>query len=123
MPSRALCRVVWIPSGLGIVGAVAAFAMKPYEPPKAEALTTYANGDKSLTVSYPTNWKPLTLDMAGTIVRVRFEPAKAVYFDATADLKGSLMADISKAGSGMASNIESEVGNQSPEMARQMKEL
>jgi hypothetical protein len=101
MASTILYRVVWVPSTLGLCGALVAFASNPVAIPKpAENMATYETSDKSITVSHPSNWHPRQLSANATQTEVEFVPARGVYFDIKGDLQGSLMADISKSTGG-----------------------
>jgi hypothetical protein len=117
MASRTLCRIVWVPSGIALVSAVAAFALKPQAPPPPGGLMTFTSSDKTLVVSHPANWMSQSMSIGGTSVEVTYRPTRDVMVRFGTDLQGSLMADISRAtgsmgGSGDAGGLPPELTNQ-----------
>jgi hypothetical protein len=113
MARTILYRAVWVPSTLGLCGALVAFASNPVAIPKPAAdMATYATTDKSITIAHPSNWQPRQLSANATQTEVEFVPARGVYFDIKGDLQGSLMADISKSTGG--GSIGLDVGSDIP---------
>jgi hypothetical protein len=97
MASRALCRVVWIPSGLALIGTVAAFAIQPHPVPAPGKLMTFTSMDKTLSVDHPANWQSQSMSVGGNSAEVTYQPTKNVMIRFGTDLQGSLMADIVRA--------------------------
>src|SRR5579872_2240785 len=95
--SRIVSRLIWVPSTVALIGTVIAFAQKPYTLPAPEAMTAYTTSDKSLTLSRPGNWPTHSTSLHDTNAQVIVEPARGVWFEISSDLKGSLMADMSRA--------------------------
>lgn len=114
MASRALCRVVWIPSALALVGTVSAFAVMPHPVPAPGDLMTFTSNDKTLSVSHPENWKSQSMSIGGNSAEVTYRPTKNVMVRFGTDLQGSLMADISRSTNAMpdTSNLPPELANQ-----------
>src|SRR5438067_289984 len=105
MSKRAFYRVVWILSALAIAGMTAVFASQPYALPIPGPTKTYTSGDKSLRLDHPGNWKVREFSSHGIETELRVEPARSAKFVVTADLQGSLMADIVKSGNNALSSL------------------
>ncbi len=101
MPGLALYRAVWIPSALALVGAIFVFATQPASVAKPAPLQTYSTSDKAITLRCPGNWTPHETSLHAVLTELRFQPNETSQFSASADLQGSLMADIGRGGGGM----------------------
>jgi hypothetical protein len=107
MSARVLYRAIWIPSALAIAGSVIVFVQQPFSAPKPGPMVEYKAADNSLIVKHPDNWEAEGSTSQAILTDVRFSPAKGVKFVASADLQGSLMADITKSGQTQADQLNS----------------
>ncbi len=115
MANTSLYRLVWIPSGLALIGSVAAFALKPHTVPAPAEMITFVSSDKTLSVGHPANWQSQSIAAGGNMVEVTYHPLKNAEIRFSTDLEGSLMADISRSTSAMP-----DTSNMPPELAQQL---
>ena len=94
--SATVARLLYIPSLIASVVLVIIFARKPLTVEDPAALASFSSEDKSITVSHPSNWRAKSNSIQGQMTEVWFDPARDAKFYVSADLAGSLMADISK---------------------------
>jgi len=106
MASRAVCRAIWIPSSVALVGLTIYFerAPAPYKAPSK--LVSFTTDDKLLTVSHPSEWKPSVETQHGVMTAVRFRPSKDVLFKVESDLSTSLLMDIAKLEAALSENLQ-----------------
>lgn len=105
MPKRTLYRILWIPSAVILVLLTALFSRQTTAMPTVAPMQTYTTDDKSFTLSYPGNWKPHPFGANAVLSGVRFTPSDSVKVLVTADLTGSLFADMQKANNDTASSL------------------
>lgn len=96
MPARTLYRLLWIPSLLAIVGMTFVFATQPLALPIPAPMKRYTTGDKSLRIEHPGNWPAHATSSHGLETEVEFKPGQNARMTVSADLTGSLTADLMK---------------------------
>ena len=96
MSKRNLYRAFWVPSLVVIIGMVVMFSQQPLDVPEPTEMKRYTTGDKSLSVLHPGNWKGLATSAHAIETELTFEPARNIRIVFSADLQGSLMADMAK---------------------------
>lgn len=94
--SPAICRLLYVPSTLAVIGMAVAFGMKPISFPPPGDLVRFTTTDKTLSFEHPANWKPHDNAIRESMTEMWVEPARLIRFYVKADFVGSLMADMDK---------------------------
>src|SRR5262245_27007817 len=102
---RILSRIIWIPSCIAVIAMVFMFARQPLAIPAPTEMTAFTSDDKVITVKHPGNWKAHSNSIHGNTTEVWFDPVRNATFAVTADLAGSLVADIAKSGNAQMSGL------------------
>lgn len=130
MPSRMVYRAIWVPCALTIMGLTAVFARQPYAIPIPGPFTSFTTSDKLIALQHPDNWKPRQTSAHSNLTRVKFTPSRTLYFSVSADLQGSLMADMARSSStqsasitDMANALPSAAGSETRQEAKQKSPL
>jgi hypothetical protein len=107
MPKHTIYRILWIPSAVILVLMTALFSHQTSAMPTVAPMQTYTTDDKSFALRHPGNWKPHPFGANAVLSGVRFTPSDNVKVLVTADLTGSLFADMQKANNDTASALPS----------------
>lgn len=89
-------RTIWIPSAIVFLALLLIFANQPLAVPIPGPLVRYTSSDKNISLMKPSNWKATSRSSQAVISEVTFVPAQNVNYKISADLSGSLMADLAK---------------------------
>lgn len=104
--NRWMLRAVWIPSLFALAGMTVLFAKSGPRVIAPAAFKSVSVGDKSLALQAPGNWKARVVSSHAVMSSITFKPDKTQYFEIVSDLSGSLVADMSRAGSGQAEALQ-----------------
>lgn len=105
MPNRALYRLIWIPSGIAILGMSAFFASQPAAVPLPGTMKSFVSIDNYIHLKRPGNWRAMQLSSHAIDSSIEFEPARNTHMRISSDLQGSLMSDIAKSADNTLSSI------------------
>ena len=114
MTHRALHRIIWVVSALLIVGMSCYFIFQPVSLPTAEAMKPFSTTDKTISLMYPSNWKPNEAQKAGVETGVEFLPKPDTRIVFRTLLQDSLMADIARSGASMPVSLPGMSGGGGP---------
>ncbi|HZT41999.1 MAG TPA: hypothetical protein VFA07_07405 [Chthonomonadaceae bacterium] len=101
MANRAVYRAIWVTSTIALIVLIVLFSRQTMAVPKPDKMATYVTDDKVVRVQHPSNWKGHAISANAVATTVWFQPAPTARFRVMVDLKGSLLADISKSSGGM----------------------
>ena len=101
MANRAVYRTIWVSSTIILVVLIVLFSRQTSAVPTPDKMVTYVTDDKVVHVQHPANWQGHAISANAVATTVWFQPVPTARFRIMVDLKGSLLADMSRSTGGV----------------------